>query len=54
MSCLMPTAFIVWFVGGRNGYGAKLCNIFSKKFSVSTASKDDGKKFKQVSLTTQV
>eukprot|EP00057_Strongylocentrotus_purpuratus_P006177 XP_011660651.1 PREDICTED: DNA topoisomerase 2-alpha-like [Strongylocentrotus purpuratus] len=40
--------------GGRNGYGAKLCNIFSKKFSVSTASKDYGKKFKQVSLTTQV
>ncbi|XP_030850847.1 DNA topoisomerase 2-alpha isoform X2 [Strongylocentrotus purpuratus] len=33
--------------GGRNGYGAKLCNIFSKKFSVSTASKDYGKKFKQ-------
>ncbi|XP_054753915.2 DNA topoisomerase 2-alpha-like [Lytechinus pictus] len=33
--------------GGRNGYGAKLCNIFSKKFTVSTASKEDGKKFKQ-------
>lgn len=24
-------------VGGRNGYGAKLCNIFSKKFKVETS-----------------
>ena len=23
--------------GGRNGFGAKLCNIFSKKFVVETA-----------------
>jgi DNA topoisomerase-2 len=23
--------------GGRNGYGAKLTNIFSKKFTVETA-----------------
>ena len=22
--------------GGRNGYGAKLCNVFSKKFTVET------------------
>lgn len=29
------------FVGGRNGYGAKLCAIFSKKFVVETC---DGKK----------
>jgi len=29
------------FVGGRNGYGAKLCAVFSKKFIVETA---DGKK----------
>ena len=35
--------------GGRNGFGAKLCNIFSKKFVVETACSDYGKKFKQVS-----
>lgn len=34
--------------GGRNGYGAKLTNIFSKKFIVETSSSDDGLKFKQV------
>ncbi|OQV25159.1 DNA topoisomerase 2 [Hypsibius exemplaris] len=33
--------------GGRNGYGAKLCNAFSTKFTLSVASKDDGKTFKQ-------
>ncbi|UYV70511.1 TOP2B [Cordylochernes scorpioides] len=33
--------------GGRNGYGAKLCNIFSTKFTVETASKEYGKAFKQ-------
>ncbi|XP_072178240.1 DNA topoisomerase 2-alpha-like [Diadema setosum] len=33
--------------GGRNGYGAKLCNIFSKKFTVITACKEYEKKFKQ-------
>lgn len=33
--------------GGRNGYGAKLCNIFSTKFSVETAAKQYGKQFKQ-------
>jgi len=33
--------------GGRNGYGAKLCNIFSKKFVVETSSKDYKKAFKQ-------
>lgn len=32
-------------VGGRNGFGAKLCNIFSTKFTVETA--NGGKKFKQ-------
>ena len=36
--------------GGRNGYGAKLCNIFSTKFVVETCSSDSGKKFKQVNL----
>ena len=35
--------------GGRNGYGAKLCNIFSRQFVVETADKTSGKKFKQVS-----
>lgn len=34
--------------GGRNGYGAKLCNIFSTKFTVETSSKEYKKKFKQV------
>ncbi|ORX47390.1 type II DNA topoisomerase [Piromyces finnis] len=34
--------------GGRNGYGAKLCNIFSTEFIVETSDKHAGKKFKQV------
>ncbi|XP_053728166.1 DNA topoisomerase 2-alpha isoform X2 [Synchiropus splendidus] len=33
--------------GGRNGYGAKLCNIFSTKFTVETACKESKKCFKQ-------
>ncbi|KAM9831950.1 DNA topoisomerase 2-alpha [Neosynchiropus ocellatus] len=33
--------------GGRNGYGAKLCNIFSTKFTVETACKESRKCFKQ-------
>uniref|UniRef100_A0A670ZQ29 DNA topoisomerase 2 n=1 Tax=Pseudonaja textilis TaxID=8673 RepID=A0A670ZQ29_PSETE len=33
--------------GGRNGYGAKLCNIFSTKFTVETACKEYKKLFKQ-------
>nr|NVI79289.1 topoisomerase 2 [Cucujiformia] len=33
--------------GGRNGYGAKLCNIFSTKFTVETASREYKKQFKQ-------
>uniref|UniRef100_A0A671W2V3 DNA topoisomerase 2 n=1 Tax=Sparus aurata TaxID=8175 RepID=A0A671W2V3_SPAAU len=33
--------------GGRNGYGAKLCNIFSTKFTVETACKVSKKTFKQ-------
>lgn len=33
--------------GGRNGYGAKLCNIFSTKFTVETSSKQYNKCFKQ-------
>ncbi|XP_077490321.1 DNA topoisomerase 2-alpha-like [Amblyomma americanum] len=34
--------------GGRNGYGAKLCNIFSTKFTVETYSRTEKKLFKQV------
>ena len=34
--------------GGRNGFGAKLCNVFSKKFSVETACKESRKEFKQM------
>jgi DNA topoisomerase-2 len=34
--------------GGRNGYGAKLCNIFSKKFILETSTKEYKKSFKQV------
>ena len=33
--------------GGRNGYGAKLCNIFSTKFVLETGSSDEKKSFKQ-------
>ncbi|KAH8357885.1 hypothetical protein KR200_002780 [Drosophila serrata] len=33
--------------GGRNGYGAKLCNIFSNSFTVETATKQYKKSFKQ-------
>ncbi|XP_050315509.1 DNA topoisomerase 2-like, partial [Anthonomus grandis grandis] len=33
--------------GGRNGYGAKLCNIFSSKFTVETASKQYKNQFRQ-------
>lgn len=34
--------------GGRNGYGAKLCNIFSTSFTVETSSRSYKKQFKQV------
>jgi DNA topoisomerase II len=33
--------------GGRNGYGAKLCNIFSTEFTVETADARKKKKYKQ-------
>lgn len=35
-------------VGGRNGYGAKLTNIFSTKFLLETADSKSGKKYKQM------
>merc|ERR1712232_290309 len=34
--------------GGRNGYGAKLTNVFSTKFIVETADKTVKQKFQQV------
>ena len=37
--------------GGRNGYGAKLCNIFSTHFTVETACSTSKKAFKQVHTT---
>ncbi|ETN41157.1 uncharacterized protein HMPREF1541_03092 [Cyphellophora europaea CBS 101466] len=33
--------------GGRNGYGAKLCNIFSTRFTVETASAKHKKRYTQ-------
>ncbi|KAK4056942.1 DNA topoisomerase 2 [Microbotryomycetes sp. JL221] len=33
--------------GGRNGYGAKLANIYSKKFVVETVDSKSGQKYKQ-------
>jgi len=36
--------------GGRNGYGAKLCNIFSTMFTVETAAKEYKRSFKQVNI----
>lgn len=34
-------------VGGRNGYGAKLCNVFSTQFSVEIQDAENGKRYKQ-------
>lgn len=34
-------------VGGKNGYGAKLTNIFSRNFEIETRSPKHGKKYKQ-------
>lgn len=34
-------------VGGRNGFGAKLANIFSTEFTIETADSQRGKKYKQ-------
>jgi len=33
--------------GGRNGYGAKLCNIYSTQFILETVDSKSGKKYKQ-------
>jgi DNA topoisomerase-2 len=49
---IFPNSFLYFIVfsfqGGRNGYGAKVTNIFSKKFTVETCSKEFKKLFKQV------
>ena len=34
--------------GGRNGYGAKLCNVFSTKFVLETADAKSKQKYKQI------
>ncbi|GEQ71943.1 hypothetical protein JCM33374_g5629 [Metschnikowia sp. JCM 33374] len=34
-------------VGGRNGFGAKLCNIFSTEFQLETADQNTGQLYKQ-------
>ncbi|KAM4056784.1 DNA gyrase/topoisomerase IV, subunit A domain-containing protein [Hirsutella rhossiliensis] len=34
-------------VGGRNGYGAKLCNVFSTEFTLECQDSEHGKKYKQ-------
>ncbi|VUC23113.1 unnamed protein product [Clonostachys rosea] len=34
-------------VGGRNGYGAKLCNVFSTEFTVEIQDSERGKRYKQ-------
>ncbi|KAH6895425.1 DNA topoisomerase [Thelonectria olida] len=34
-------------VGGRNGYGAKLCNVFSTEFILECQDKNNGKRYKQ-------
>jgi len=47
VSFLYLTSFSL---GGRNGYGAKVTNIFSKKFTIETCSKEFKKLFKQVNF----
>ncbi|KAM5348257.1 hypothetical protein ACJ41O_008081 [Fusarium nematophilum] len=34
-------------VGGRNGYGAKLCNVFSTEFGIECQDSEHGKRYKQ-------
>ncbi|KAK4236640.1 DNA topoisomerase [Achaetomium macrosporum] len=34
-------------VGGRNGYGAKLTNIFSRRFTIELQDSNNGKRYKQ-------
>ena len=44
---VIPNDNVKKVTGGRNGYGAKLTNIFSKTFIVETANQDKRKKYKQ-------
>ncbi len=47
--CTDAAACAAQVTGGRNGYGAKLANIFSTEFTIETC---DGKSlYKQVSLS---
>ena len=46
-SLLRHFSFAFQVTGGRNGFGAKLCNVFSTKFTVETAYKDSKKEFRQ-------
>ena len=46
--------FIFYFTGGRNVCGAKLCNIFSEKFTVETSCKTSKKCFRQVTYTVTI
>ena len=39
---------IVQVTGGRNGFGAKLTNIFSTEFIVETCDGQRGRRYKQV------
>lgn len=34
-------------VGGRNGFGAKLCNVFSTEFTLECQDSENGKRYKQ-------
>ncbi len=47
---MLTHPLFVKVTGGRNGYGAKLCNIFSTEFTVETGYKQTGKTFKMVSI----
>lgn len=44
----MPTCLLFQVTGGRNGYGAKLANIFSTQFTIETCDGTRLKRYKQV------
>ena len=48
MHSVNPPRLGTQVTGGRNGYGAKLCNIFSTKFIVETGDKATSKRYRQV------
>lgn len=47
LSASCPADVLPQVTGGRNGYGAKLANIFSTKFVVETADGKRGRRYKQ-------